>query len=87
MDKSIHTAEYAVLLRLLREAREKAGYTQIELAALIGQSQSFVTKAEKGDRRLDLVQLRTLLKTFGISMTEFVRRWEREITKDQSSGS
>lgn len=87
MDKSIHTDEYAVLLRLLREAREKAGYTQIELAKAIGQSQSFVTKVETGDRRLDLVQLRTLLRVFKVPMTKFVRLWEEAITDDTSAGS
>jgi len=87
MEKSIHTDEYAILLRLLREVRETSGYTQVELAKVIGQSQSFVTKVEKGDRRLDLIQLRTLLKVFGVSMTQFVRRWEQEITDAGKSGS
>lgn len=87
MDKSIHTHEYAALIRLLRKAREEAGYTQVELAKAIGQSQSFVTKAEQGDRRLDLVQLRSLLAIFGVTMVDFVRRWEREITNGKSRGS
>lgn len=52
MEKSIYTREYVVLLRLLREARERAGVSQVELAARLGQSQSFVSKLETGDRRI-----------------------------------
>ena len=38
--KSIYSDEYGILLRLLRETREKAGITQVQLAARLGQSQS-----------------------------------------------
>lgn len=79
MEKSIYSPEYAVLLRMLRQAREKAGYTQVELAKKLGQTQSFVTKVERGDRRLDVVQLRTICRELGLTVTDFVRRWEREL--------
>lgn len=79
MDKSIYTREYAVLLRLLRETRERAGLTQVDLAAKLGQSQSFVSKCERGDRRLDVVQLRTILRALGTSLSDFVSRLEEEL--------
>ena len=79
MDKSIYTREYAVVLRLLREARERAGITQVELAAKLGQSQSFVSKAERGDRRLDVIQLRTILGALGVTLADFVRGLEAEL--------
>jgi transcriptional regulator with XRE-family HTH domain len=79
MDKSIYSREYAAALRVLRQARERAGFTQVELAERLGLTQSFVTKVERGDRRLDVVQLRTICHVLGLTMAEFVRRWEREI--------
>jgi transcriptional regulator with XRE-family HTH domain len=79
MEKSIYSPEYAVALRMLREAREQAGYTQVELAERLGQTQSFVTKVERGDRRLDIVQLRTICRELGLTATDFVRRWERAL--------
>jgi transcriptional regulator with XRE-family HTH domain len=82
MEKSIYTREYAVVLRLLVEARERAGLTQVELASKLGQSQSFVSKTERGDRRLDLVQLRTILRALEVRLTDFVRRLESELEKD-----
>lgn len=81
MDKSIHTREYAVLLRLLREDRERVGITQVELAAKLGQTQSFVSKVECGDSRLDLIQLRTILGVLGIRLADFIDRLERELSR------
>jgi transcriptional regulator with XRE-family HTH domain len=76
MDKSIHTAEYAVLLELIREARASAGLTQTELAARLGQSQSFVSKMEVGERRLDVIQLRTVCLAVGTTLADMVTRLE-----------
>lgn len=87
MEKSIHTREYAAVTRLLRLAREQAGLTQTDLAKALGQSQSFVCKAENGDRRLDVVQLRTVLAALGVSLPEFARRLEAEIARpDPAAG-
>lgn len=79
MEKSIYTAEHAVLLELLREARAAAGLTQAALAARLGRTQSFVTKAERGDRRLDVVQLRTVLAALGTTLPAFVGRLEERL--------
>lgn len=76
MEKSIYTDEYRVLLRLLREAREESGVTQVELARRLAQTQSYVSKIELGDRRLDLVQLRTILIALGANLRDFVARFE-----------
>src|ERR1044071_3504475 len=81
MDKSIYTREYGAVLRLLRQARIEAGVTQVELAKKLRQTQSFVSKIEVGDRRLDIIQLRTICLALGISLGEFVSRIEREISK------
>ena len=76
MEKSIYTHDYQVLLRLLRDTREHAGVTQVELARRLGQTQSYVSKIECGDRRLDIVQLRTILTALGASLGDFVARFE-----------
>lgn len=81
MEKSIYTREYAAVLRLLREAREQAGITQVELAKKLRQSQSYVSKVERGDRRLDIVQLRTICQVLGLTLADFVQRLERELAK------
>lgn len=79
MEKSIYTREYRILLRLLREARERVDVTQAELACRLEQTQSYVSKVELGDRRLDLVQLRTILAALGTGLGDFVARFEDEL--------
>ena len=79
MEKSIYTHEYKAMLRLLRETREQAGLTQVELAQKLEQTQSYVSKIELGDRRLDLVQLRTILVALGLNLGDFVARFERAL--------
>jgi transcriptional regulator with XRE-family HTH domain len=78
-EKSIYTREYAAVLRLLREVREQSGLTQIDLAARLGQTQSFVSKVERGDRRLDIIQLRTILRVLGVTLIDFVTNLERAV--------
>jgi ribosome-binding protein aMBF1 (putative translation factor) len=57
MQKSIHTKQYAIFLKVLRDARRRAGLTQEDVADRIGETQSFVSKVERGERRIDVVEL------------------------------
>ena len=82
-EKSIYTDEYAAVLRLLKAARKESGVTQVDLAERLGQTQSFVSKVERGDRRLDIVQLRSILLEFGVTLQEFVRQLEAAISERQ----
>ncbi len=84
MEKSIYTREYAVVLRLLREAREKAGVTQVQLAEQLGLTQSQWSKIERGQTRLDIVQLRTICRALGLSLSAFVKSLERELGKEEN---
>jgi len=56
MEKSTHTAEYRALRAELRSARERAGFSQRELAARLNVPHSWVAKVESGERRIDLVE-------------------------------
>lgn len=53
--------------------------TQAGLAARLGHTPSFVTKAERGDRRLDVVPLRTVLSHLGTTRPAFVARLEERL--------
>jgi transcriptional regulator with XRE-family HTH domain len=81
MEKSVHTAEYAAFLRFLRETREAANVTQVELAHRLRQTQSLVSKWERGEIRLDVIQLRTICRTLGTDFPTFVLRLEERLSK------
>lgn len=76
MSDNEFTTEQKRLQTLLRQIRLEAGMRQIDLAQRLGQPQSFVSKYESGERRLDLLELRQVCEAVGISLTEFVRRFE-----------
>lgn len=54
--KSAFSTEYRLLCRLLREARERAGLTQLAVAKQLKRPQSYVSKYESGERRLDVIE-------------------------------
>jgi len=81
MEKTIYTREYDAVLRQLRETRKKAGVTQVELANRLKLTQSVVSKIERGDRRLDVIELRTFCLAIGISLSDFVTQLERKLAR------
>ncbi len=85
MEKSIHSARYAVFLKVLRKARRDAGLTQAQLAREIGETQTFVSKCERGERRIDVIELRVFCKAFGVSLQQFVSGLERAISRAKRS--
>jgi transcriptional regulator with XRE-family HTH domain len=56
--------------------RERAGLSQVALAELLGVSQSFVTKYEVGQRRLDLFQLRQVCDVLGVKLSTLAAEFD-----------
>jgi transcriptional regulator with XRE-family HTH domain len=79
MEKSVFTREYAVLLETLRYFRRAAKITQVELAKKIKEGQAFVSKSERGERRLDVVQLREICFALGTTLPEFIAAFEKRL--------
>ena len=71
--KSIFTREYTALVERLSSARKASGATQRELAARLGRPQSFVSKYERKERRLDAVELIAVCRALNIEASEVVR--------------
>jgi len=60
------------LLCLLRALRKKSGLTQVELAQKLGRPQSFVSKCESGERRLDILELQDICKACEAPIETFI---------------
>jgi len=80
VDKNIHTDDQGKLADMLKEARTAAGLTQAQLSEKIGVPQSFVSKYESGERRLDVLELRTVCRALGVSLSAFVNRLDKELS-------
>lgn len=62
----------------MRAAREARGITQQELARRLGKPQSFVSKAEMGERRLDVVEFLHFMRAIEGEPHALLRDIERE---------
>lgn len=81
MPKSTHTPEYAVLLELLKELREGAGVLQADLAERLESPQSYVSKSENGERRLDVLEVRAWCAALGVAFPTFARELDKRLGK------
>ena len=81
MEKSIYTREHRVVTRLLKELREASGLTQVQLSLKLGLTQSHYSKMERGETRIDFVQLRAFCLAVGTTLPEFTSRFERELNR------
>lgn len=79
MDKSIHTDAYRTLLLALISARKESDITQQELARRLGAPQSFVSKYENGERRLDIVETVRIARHLGLSTRQLIRLIESSL--------
>ncbi|MGI8589327.1 MAG: helix-turn-helix domain-containing protein [Chloroflexia bacterium] len=66
-----HGPEYKILSQRLREAREAARLSQAEAAIRVGKPQSFISKCESGERRLDIIELTVLAELYGKDLSFF----------------
>jgi len=87
MEKSIYTAEYSAVTDLLKELRKEAGITQVQMAEMLEQTQSLFSKYERGEIRLDVIQLRTIALKIGLTLTEFSAQLEKRLDSLKSQAS
>jgi ribosome-binding protein aMBF1 (putative translation factor) len=72
----IRKSEYLAFARLLREARERSGLTQRDVAKQLGVPQSFVSKYESGERRLDLLEVRRICSVLNTDLVDIAGKVE-----------
>ncbi|MCI5218309.1 MAG: XRE family transcriptional regulator [Candidatus Electrothrix sp. LOE2] len=81
MKKTRYSPLQEKLQFILREIRLDVGLRQADLAELLEQPQSFVSKYESGERILDFLELRQVCIALGLTMIEFVDRFEGDINE------
>jgi transcriptional regulator with XRE-family HTH domain len=72
--KSIYSKRYRQFLDLLIQARKEADLTQVEVASRLDRPQSFVSKYENGERRLDVVEFLDVAKAIDLDAVKLMRK-------------
>lgn len=75
MPNSLHRPQYVLFRKLLIKAREQAQLTQSQVAQRLGVPQSYVSKYERGERRLDFTEFLELADILAINPTEFIEHY------------
>jgi transcriptional regulator with XRE-family HTH domain len=82
MKKHIRLNQHKKLLVLLRGVRVEAGLTQSELASRLDTDQTFISKYESGERRLDILELRKVCRAIGTDFVTFIRKLDKDLGSD-----
>ncbi len=72
MDKTIYSKGHKALVAKLIKARKDAGLLQEDAAKLLGRTQSYISKIEAGQRRIDLIQLKEFSKIYKKDLDFFI---------------
>ena len=74
MRGAIHTGKYRAFLKQLRSARLAAKLTQQQVAQRLGVPQSYVSKCESGERRVDVVELERFAQLYRKPLAYFLKK-------------
>jgi len=73
MKKALYSKEHKILVGRLKQARKDANLDQKEVADLLGVSQSYVSKVEAGQRRIDVIQLKEFVRIYNKPINYFLK--------------
>lgn len=80
--KSLHDRIYESFVASLKNARTDAGVTQADLASRLGTDQSYVSKYERCERRLDYVEVRSICLALQLDPARFIKAFEDSVEDD-----
>jgi len=80
----IHSlSPHRVFLKVLRKTRKGAGLTQVQLATKVGETQTFISKCERGEWRIDVIELRTICQAMGLTLKEFAAALDKAMGRQK----
>ena len=73
MGKTIYSKGHRVLIARIIKARKETGLRQEDVAELLGRTQSYISKIEAGQRRVDIIQLKEFAKIYKKDLDFFIK--------------
>jgi transcriptional regulator with XRE-family HTH domain len=77
----VYASRYQFLLKQLIKAREKTGLTQLEVATKLNKPQSYISKIELGERKIDFIEMEDLCRIYNLPITNFTTTGGKEENK------
>ena len=77
MTKGLYTPNYKLFLERLRNARKQANLTQEQVSKIINKPQSFVSKSESGERRIDAMEAAEFARVYKTSLDHLIKGDEK----------
>lgn len=74
MNKTIHTEQYKHVVERLKDARKESNLTQIQVAEKLRKSQSYVSKVEQAEQRIDIIELNAFRKIYKKPFSYFIKK-------------
>ena len=73
MAQTIYSKEHRYIVKQLKKAREETGLSQEQVAKILHRTQSYISKIESGQRKIDVVQLKEFAKVYKKSLDFFIK--------------
>jgi transcriptional regulator with XRE-family HTH domain len=81
MPRSMFSKDYEILIWLMADIRKEMKKTQTEVANALEKPQSFISKIENGERRMDLIEMIAIADAIGVPPKQILERLESEIQR------
>ena len=81
MPNPIHDPRYQIFREMLTEARLAKGMLQSDVSEKLQKNQSFVSKYERGERRLDVPEFIDVAEALGIKVVDFLTAYKAQLVK------
>lgn len=73
MSRTIQTKEYAIFIERLKKARRESGLKQIDVAKRFRRPQSYISRVESGEYRVDILEIKKFAKIYEKSVNYFLK--------------
>ena len=73
MNNNLYTKEHKKIIEKLKKARHDVGLDQFETTKKLGKSQSYLSKIESGQRKIDVIQLKKFAKIYNKDINYFLK--------------
>ncbi|MFA6587917.1 MAG: helix-turn-helix transcriptional regulator [Patescibacteria group bacterium] len=72
MNSEIYSKEHKKLIERIIQARKEADLSQMEAAKRLGRSQSYISKIEVGQRKIDVIELKKIAKVYNVAISSLI---------------